>query len=41
MTGRLVDGRSRRVLARVFADCGVRPVSSGDGVYVVAKGLTA
>ncbi|WP_030459041.1 hypothetical protein [Kitasatospora sp. NRRL B-11411] len=41
LTGRLVDGRSRRVLARVFADCGVRPVSSGDGVYVVAKGLTA
>ncbi|MFJ5884144.1 hypothetical protein [Kitasatospora cineracea] len=41
LTGRLIDGQSRRVLARVLADCGARPVLPGDGVYVVAKGLTA
>ncbi|MFE1318999.1 hypothetical protein [Kitasatospora phosalacinea] len=41
LTGRLIDGRSQRVLARVLAECGVRPALPGDGAYVVVRELGA
>ncbi|GLW55370.1 hypothetical protein [Kitasatospora phosalacinea] len=41
LTGRLVDGRAQRVLARVLAEHGVRPALPGDGAYVVLRGVGA
>ncbi|MFF0439812.1 hypothetical protein ACFYST_10820 [Kitasatospora sp. NPDC004614] len=40
LTGRLIDGRSQRFVARVLADHGVRPALPSDGVYVVAGELS-
>ncbi|WP_033219009.1 hypothetical protein [Kitasatospora phosalacinea] len=41
LTGRLIDGGSQRILARVLAGHGVRPVLPGDGAYVVARESSA
>ncbi|GAA2105674.1 hypothetical protein GCM10009759_42980 [Kitasatospora saccharophila] len=41
LTGRLIDGRSQRILARVFAENGLSPVRPGEGAYLVARELSA
>lgn len=40
LTGRLIDGESRHILATLAAT-GVIPALPGDGVYVVSKELSA
>ncbi|MFC8719032.1 hypothetical protein [Kitasatospora sp. NPDC057198] len=41
LTGKLIDSRSQRILARVFAENGVCPVLPGEGAYLVARELGA
>lgn len=41
LTGRLIDGRSQRLVARVLAEHGVTPELPSDGLYVVARKLSA
>ncbi|MEV4559891.1 hypothetical protein AB0K51_23255 [Kitasatospora sp. NPDC049285] len=41
LTGRLIDGESQRLMARVLAEHGVRPMLPRDGLYVVPRELSA
>jgi hypothetical protein len=41
LTGRLIAGDSRRLMARVLADHGVTPALPNDGLYVVRRELSA
>ncbi|MGW4811372.1 hypothetical protein ACWEPB_06930 [Kitasatospora cineracea] len=41
LTGRLIDGDSRRFMARVLAEHGVVPALPNDGLYVVRRELSA
>ncbi|KIQ63108.1 hypothetical protein TR51_30455 [Kitasatospora griseola] len=41
LTGRLIDGDARRVMARVLTASGVMPALPSDGLYVVRQELSA
>ncbi|MGK4582580.1 hypothetical protein [Kitasatospora sp. HPMI-4] len=41
LTGRLIDGESWSLVARMLADCGVAPALPRDGLYVVGRELSA
>lgn len=41
LTGRLIDGESQRLVARVLTEIGVKPALPSDGLYVVRKELSA
>ncbi|MFI9271740.1 hypothetical protein ACIGXM_13625 [Kitasatospora sp. NPDC052896] len=41
LTGQLIDGDSRRLMARMLADHGVTPALPGDGLYVARRELSA
>lgn len=40
LTGRLIDGESRSLVARMLADCDVTPALPSDGLHVVQRQLS-